>query len=382
MKNRFLVSSLWLLLIAATLCFAIGERYWLRESYPQGTYGITYNPNIDRVYYVNYTTQQIYIASSDSFLTSYGTIPAPNSDSGCTDIKYCSYDNTFWVLNKRHKTVYKINTSGTVLRSFSMASMDYPFLETTGESLYTKSRSRNQMIIYGLEISSAGVGALIPHLGLYSINKDKQWVHGPERWFCGIGYALTTTATTTATTYLTGKLFNQGGNWHKAAIGAGIAGTVVSFVEYNYHRFGVEYCLLPMYGAVVGYNWDRDKFLRQMGIYTLEGMGGCTGLGISLLIAGVYYGMNYEYMQPEDCIPLYTISNMIFTSTTTTITSRLFKQRGSWWKSIIGAGVGALISSYHLHIYETHDSKPWPKIAVISLVLLPPAGAVSGYNLR
>ncbi len=126
MKNKISVSCLGLLLIAATLCFAAGERYWLRELSSKGTYGITYNPNTNRIYYLNYTTTVIYIASSDSFVTQYGTIPAPNNDSGCTDIKYCSYDNTFWVLNKRHKRVYKINTSGTVLRFFNISSMDYP----------------------------------------------------------------------------------------------------------------------------------------------------------------------------------------------------------------------------------------------------------------
>ena len=126
MVKKIIFSSLVLLVITTSITFAAGERYWLRELYPQGIYGITYNPNTNRIYYVNYTTQVIYIASSDSFVTSYGTIPTPNNDSGCVDLKYCAYDNTFWVLNKRHKAVYKINTSGTVLRSFSVSYMDYP----------------------------------------------------------------------------------------------------------------------------------------------------------------------------------------------------------------------------------------------------------------
>ncbi|MEO0156099.1 MAG: hypothetical protein ABIL07_03200, partial [candidate division WOR-3 bacterium] len=81
MNKKIMLGSLILLLFATSFCFAAGERYWLRGVYPQGTYGITYNPNTDRIYYVNYTTQVIYIASSDSFVTSYGTIPAPNNDS-------------------------------------------------------------------------------------------------------------------------------------------------------------------------------------------------------------------------------------------------------------------------------------------------------------
>ncbi|MEO0122502.1 MAG: hypothetical protein ABIL69_00655 [candidate division WOR-3 bacterium] len=143
MNKKIMLGSLILLLFATSFCFAAGERYWLRGVYPQGTYGITYNPNTDRIYYVNYTTQVIYIASSDSFVTSYGTIPAPNNDSGCIDLKYCSYDNTFWVLNKRHKAVYKINTSGTVLRSFSVSYIDYPCglaWDNTNRQIYISDR--------------------------------------------------------------------------------------------------------------------------------------------------------------------------------------------------------------------------------------------------
>lgn len=177
-----------------------------------------------------------------------------------------------------------------------------------------------------------------------------------------------------------GKLFNQGGNWQKAAIGAGIASSFVSFIEYNEHRFGIEYCLLPAYGATIGYNWDRSKFFRKAGIYTIECMGGCAGLGLSYLTTGLFYGPSYEYIDVYDLIPFYTISNMVFTGSTTTITAKLFKERGSWWRAAIGAGIGAMISSYALFSWESSDSKPWPKILIIPLVLLPPAGAVLGYN--
>lgn len=125
MKNK-IIPSLFLIVVTTSLCFAVGERYWIKATPPIGTYGLTYNPVNNRLYYLNFYLKQIYIVSSDSFLTSYGTIPCPNNDSACTDIKYCSYDNTFWVLNNWRKRVYKINTSGTVLRYFNITSMDYP----------------------------------------------------------------------------------------------------------------------------------------------------------------------------------------------------------------------------------------------------------------
>jgi hypothetical protein len=254
----------------------------------------------------------------------------------------------------------------------------------TGEIInLTENKSLNHPLIYGAEFLSGGIGALIPHFGLYSLNDKKQWTNGPEPWMFGTGYALAMTLGTTGSTYLVGRLFNQNGNWKKAAMGAGIAGSFVSFIQYNYHRFGVEYCLLPAYGAIIGYNWDRSKSFRQAGIYTFEGIGGCLGLGISYLITGSYYGLSYEYNRPEDCLSLYTISNMFFTSTTTSITGKLFKEKGTWWKSAVGAGIGALISFSTFVYYESNpDIKPPPKIIVIPIVLLPVSGAVLGYNLH
>ncbi|MEO0105932.1 MAG: hypothetical protein ABIL46_01215, partial [candidate division WOR-3 bacterium] len=110
--------------------------------------------------------------------------------------------------------------------------------------------------------------------------------------------------------------------------------------------------------------------------------GGCAGLGISIFITSFYWAFNYEYSEIDAYIPIYTISNMIFTSTTTTITGKLFKEKGTWWRAALGAGAGALISSYAAYYWDSHNCKPWPKIVVIPLVLLPSTGAVIGYNLR
>ncbi|MCX7837257.1 MAG: S8 family serine peptidase [candidate division WOR-3 bacterium] len=91
-----------------------------------GLYGICYVPNLDRVYITHFRARNIYIYSSDSLLTPLGTIPTPNNETAIVDIKYCAYDNTFWVHSNQTKRVYKISSTGTVLRYFNSPAQDYP----------------------------------------------------------------------------------------------------------------------------------------------------------------------------------------------------------------------------------------------------------------
>jgi len=96
----------------------------------QFLYGLTYNTLNDRIYVTNAYERNIYIYSSDSNVTYFGAIPAP--DTFTSDIKYCAYDNTFWVASDwsqaypNGKRVFKINTTGTVLRQFANPANDYP----------------------------------------------------------------------------------------------------------------------------------------------------------------------------------------------------------------------------------------------------------------
>jgi len=91
-----------------------------------GLYGICYVPTLDRVYIAHFRARNIYIYSSDSLLTPLGTIPTPNNETAIVDIKYCAYDNTFWVHSNQTKRVYKISPTGTVLRYFNSPAQDYP----------------------------------------------------------------------------------------------------------------------------------------------------------------------------------------------------------------------------------------------------------------
>jgi len=88
-------------------------------------YGMSYKPSDNRLYVANAYSRHIPYYTSDTMPTLQGNIPAP--DSMTTDLKYCSYDNTFWVAsNPTTRIVYKINSSGTVLRQFANPANDYP----------------------------------------------------------------------------------------------------------------------------------------------------------------------------------------------------------------------------------------------------------------
>jgi hypothetical protein len=89
-----------------------------------GLYGVAYNPTDTLIYCAYYMSATIYKYTSDSALTSRGTVTAP--EDSCTDIDYCSYDNTFWLVANSSKKVYKITPGGTVVRYFNVPQPDYP----------------------------------------------------------------------------------------------------------------------------------------------------------------------------------------------------------------------------------------------------------------
>lgn len=88
-------------------------------------YGMGYNPNNNRLYVANAYARRIPYYTSDTLPTLQGNIPAP--DTMTTDLKYCIYDNTFWVAaNPAVRRVYKISNTGTILRQFNNPANDYP----------------------------------------------------------------------------------------------------------------------------------------------------------------------------------------------------------------------------------------------------------------
>jgi len=91
----------------------------------QFLYGAGYVPSSNRLYVCNAYTRKINYYSGDTIPTYLGYIAAP--DSMCTDVKYCTYDNTFWTTsNPANRIVYKISATGTILRQFANPANDYP----------------------------------------------------------------------------------------------------------------------------------------------------------------------------------------------------------------------------------------------------------------
>jgi subtilisin family serine protease len=88
-------------------------------------YGAAYDRVGDRLFVADGYGRQIFVMSSDSFVTSYGTITQP--DTNCSDICYSRYDDRLYVTGWNLKQVWKINkTTGVVLRQFTSPCPDYP----------------------------------------------------------------------------------------------------------------------------------------------------------------------------------------------------------------------------------------------------------------
>ncbi len=87
-------------------------------------YGIGYDQVGDRIYVCEYRQNYFYIFSSDSLLTSYGTLTGP--DNSLTGLSYSPPDDKFWCTSSNQKQIWKIDKSGAVLRQFPNPANDYP----------------------------------------------------------------------------------------------------------------------------------------------------------------------------------------------------------------------------------------------------------------
>ena len=99
-----------------------------------GLYGVAYNTSENVIYCTNFLQSTIYKYTSDSMLTPLGTIPAPQDS--CTDIDYSAYAGAFWVVCNPQKDMYRISTSGAVLRQFDLT-VAYPIGVTEDEAVHT-----------------------------------------------------------------------------------------------------------------------------------------------------------------------------------------------------------------------------------------------------
>jgi|GEM_PF-1064471 len=123
----------------------------------------------------------------------------------------------------------------------------------------------------------------------------------------------------------------------------------------------------------------KTSFWKQAGIYGLEFVG--AGIPASLLVpvATVFIVEgDVEYWHYDRWPILYAVSNSLLTSSCTWGVGKLLCQKGNWWKSAIGAGLGGIIGGYYLITGNPIKEGMWTWIIVIGL---PTTGAVVGFNL-
>ena len=120
----------WVRNFSLTVGYAPGMIIWGPKSLPnfpttQSIYGVAYDRIGDRIYVLDFYSNQIRYYSSDSFVNYYGAITGP--EDSVTDITYSRYDDRLYVCNYPQKLVWKINKStGAILRQFNNPANDYP----------------------------------------------------------------------------------------------------------------------------------------------------------------------------------------------------------------------------------------------------------------
>jgi len=171
-------------------------------------YGCGYNLGNDRLYVCNAYEPRVNIYSSDSNAIYLGNITVP--DTFPADIKYCAYDNTFWLTADwaqaypDGKRVFKIDPSGVVLREFANPANDYPIgLAWLGPRrlLYLADRRTTQntfpQYIYRSDTLGNAVQMPIPLQGNYGPRCLAIDPYGPDTtlllvytWFSAAGTSL------------------------------------------------------------------------------------------------------------------------------------------------------------------------------------------------
>lgn len=126
---------------------------------------------------------------------------------------------------------------------------------------------------------------------------------------------------------------------------------------------------------------------KQAGIYGVEFVGASCGTFLSAVIGMI---ISCPSVDLEDYSLLrglfgYCISNMLITSSGTWACGKLMNQKGSWQKTALGSGVGALIGiSVSALLTKGFTSSDNVSDEVFGLIFLtPPAlGAVVGFNIK
>ncbi|MGB9721484.1 MAG: S8 family serine peptidase [bacterium] len=120
----------WVRNFSLTVGYAPGMIIWGPKYLPSfpadgSVRGLAYDRIGDMIYVIDYYSNSIYIYSSDSFVTYYGTISGPATN--LTDIAYSFYDDALYVCGFNPKNVWKIDkSSGEIIRQFNNPANDFP----------------------------------------------------------------------------------------------------------------------------------------------------------------------------------------------------------------------------------------------------------------
>ena len=128
----------------------------------------------------------------------------------------------------------------------------------------------------------------------------------------------------------------------------------------------------------------KTSFWKQAGIYGLEFIGASVGTSTSTLFGLLFASEGGDVVDnPTRGAFIYVIGNMLFTSSCTWATGYIIRQKGTWWKSSLGAGLGCLTGIPAAILL----SKKYPEgfmngVALGIFLVTPPSGAVIGYNIK
>jgi len=122
----------------------------------------------------------------------------------------------------------------------------------------------------------------------------------------------------------------------------------------------------------------RTPLWKQAGIYGLEFV--VAGLSSTLMVPLATISIvdgDPEYWHYKQWPIVYSVGNSLLTSSCTWGIGKLLGQKGTWWKSAIGAGLGGFIGGYYLTTGNSFKEGVWTWTIVIGLAS---SGAVIGFN--
>jgi len=128
---------------------------------------------------------------------------------------------------------------------------------------------------------------------------------------------------------------------------------------------------------------EDNSFGKQIGIYGLEFLGAGIGTAGSGFGGAIALGPELHDQSIIQGLIVYTVGNILITSSCTWITGKLLKQNGSWWKSAAGAGIGTLVGvPVASYLYDWKHEGFMVGVSFVVFFGLPPLGAVAGYNIH